>query len=72
MIPNFEANKLLIFDTYLFPQLVKQGCDGLAHRKCAVDMFEMDFLVLPIHHSEEKHWSLVVVANPGGLFASHE
>ena len=72
VVPAHMRHRFHFFNSFLFTRLSEYGSDGVkevyAHVKGwtkGVNLFEKDWIVLPINDPERHHWSLVVIAHPG-------
>jgi len=72
VVPPQLRHRFHFFNSFLFTRLSEFGSGGVrelyAHVKGwtkGVNLFEKDWIVLPINDPERHHWSLVVIAHPG-------
>lgn len=66
----FPLAKVHAFNSGFFAALQRNGWDGVCtwtrklRRECPAGLFSRDFVLVPVHHEEERHWWLIVVCYP--------
>ena len=72
LVPERLRHRFHFFNSFLFTRLSEYGDGGVgavyAHVKGwtkGVNLFEKDWIVMPINDAERHHWSLVIIAHPG-------
>ena len=72
VVPQRLRGSFHFFNSFLFTRLSEYGSDGVRevyqHVKGwtkGVNLFEKDWIVMPINDADRHHWSLVIIAHPG-------
>ena len=75
IIPERHRSKFHFFNSFLFTRLSEYGGHSEGVREVynqsvkkwtkGVNLFEKDWIVLPINDADRHHWSLVIIAHPG-------
>ena len=72
VVPQRLRERFHFFNSFLFTRLSEYGSGGVrevyGHVKGwtkGVNLFEKDWIVIPINDADRHHWSLVVIAHPG-------